>query len=127
MRLRGTWRIIEMQLWDQEAIELIGPAFIEFGKDQTGKFRFIAVEGGWTAAMASAMGVPGSSSPGTAMTRAIKPRGVAGRRWRLTARCMDASTSTLATTRASERCASRMSRKPGAKTAREPSRVMPGV
>lgn len=45
MRLRGTWRITEMQLWDQEAIELIGPAFIEFGKDQTGKFRFIAVEG----------------------------------------------------------------------------------
>jgi len=41
----GTWRIVEMELWDQEAIDLMGPAFIEFGKDQAGQLRFIAVEG----------------------------------------------------------------------------------
>jgi hypothetical protein len=30
---------------DQESIELMGPAFIQFGQDGTGRFRFIAVEG----------------------------------------------------------------------------------
>jgi hypothetical protein len=45
MRIAGTWRISEMELWDREVIELMGPAFIEFGHDATGRFRFIAVEG----------------------------------------------------------------------------------
>lgn len=41
----GTWRISEMELWDQESIDLVGPAYIEFGHDGAGRFRFIAVEG----------------------------------------------------------------------------------
>jgi hypothetical protein len=41
----GSWRIVEMDLWDLDAIELLGPAFIEFNIDGTGRFRFIAVEG----------------------------------------------------------------------------------
>ncbi|MGQ0668145.1 MAG: hypothetical protein ACT4PO_00470 [Actinomycetota bacterium] len=45
MSLTGTWRIVEMDLWDLEAIDLLGPGFIQFGKDRTGHFRFIAVEG----------------------------------------------------------------------------------
>jgi hypothetical protein len=44
MSIEGKWRITEMDLWDQEAIDLLGPAFIEF-KDRSGQFRFIAVEG----------------------------------------------------------------------------------
>lgn len=44
-RIAGTWRLSEMELWDQEAMDLIGPAFIEFGQGGTGRFRFIAVEG----------------------------------------------------------------------------------
>lgn len=43
--IAGKWRIAKMDLWDQEAIDLLGPAFIECGKDRTGQFRFIAVEG----------------------------------------------------------------------------------
>ena len=27
--ISGRWRITEMDLWDQEAIDLLGPAFIE--------------------------------------------------------------------------------------------------
>ena len=46
MRIGGTRRISEMELWDQEPVELMGPAFIEFGHDGTGRFRFIAA-GGW--------------------------------------------------------------------------------
>jgi hypothetical protein len=41
----GKWRIVEMELWDRPAFELLGPAYIEFARDGTGRFRFIAVEG----------------------------------------------------------------------------------
>lgn len=43
--LVGTWRITGMDGWDIEDVELLGPASIEFGRDKTGSFRFIAVEG----------------------------------------------------------------------------------
>jgi hypothetical protein len=39
--ISGKWRITKMDLWDQEAIDLLGPAFIEF-KGERGQFRFIA-------------------------------------------------------------------------------------
>jgi len=41
----GRWRIVEMELWDADAIDLLGPGFIEFDKDLSGRFRFIAVQG----------------------------------------------------------------------------------
>ncbi|OGP87288.1 MAG: hypothetical protein A2Y95_06260 [Deltaproteobacteria bacterium RBG_13_65_10] len=41
----GSWRIVEMELWDQDAFDLAGPAHFTFGKDGLGNFRFIAVEG----------------------------------------------------------------------------------
>ena len=44
MSIAGRWRIVEMDLWDQEALDLVGPATIEIGRDHTGSFRFIAVE-----------------------------------------------------------------------------------
>lgn len=45
MGLFGRWRITDMDLWDQEAIDLVGTAFIQFSAGQSGQFRFIAVEG----------------------------------------------------------------------------------
>jgi hypothetical protein len=44
MGIEGKWRITEMDVWDREAIDLLGPAFIEFAAE-VGSFRFIAVEG----------------------------------------------------------------------------------
>jgi hypothetical protein len=44
MSIAGRWRITEMDSWDQEAIDFLGPAFIELS-GQGGRFRFIAVEG----------------------------------------------------------------------------------
>ena len=41
----GSCRIVEMDLWDSDTIELLGPAFIELKADETGSFRFIAVKG----------------------------------------------------------------------------------
>lgn len=40
----GRWRIVKMDLWDRDAIDLVGPGFIEFFDDGTGRFGFIAVE-----------------------------------------------------------------------------------
>src|SRR5665213_2858077 len=45
MNLVGRWRILEMDLLDREAIELVGPGYLEFSQDGTGRFGFIAVEG----------------------------------------------------------------------------------
>jgi hypothetical protein len=43
--LIGRWRIVEMDLWDRDAIDLVEPGFIEFAKDGAGQFGFIAVRG----------------------------------------------------------------------------------
>lgn len=40
----GRWRITQMDLWDQDAIDLVGPGTIEFRRDQTGQLNFIAIE-----------------------------------------------------------------------------------
>jgi hypothetical protein len=40
----GRWRIVEMDLWDHQALDLVAPATIEFGRDHIGSFRFVAVE-----------------------------------------------------------------------------------
>ena len=45
MPITGRWRIVEMEVRDQEAIDLLGPAFIELAANGQGNFRFIAVEG----------------------------------------------------------------------------------
>jgi hypothetical protein len=34
-----------MELWDQEALDLVVPAFVEFDSDGMGHFQFIAVQG----------------------------------------------------------------------------------
>lgn len=42
---RGTWRITEMEVWDQDAFDLLGPAHFTFDEPGFGRFRFIAVDG----------------------------------------------------------------------------------
>ena len=43
--ITGRWRITEMDNWDQEAIDLVRPGFIEFGEDGLGSLGFIVVTG----------------------------------------------------------------------------------
>lgn len=43
--LTGRWRIVEMDTWDRDAIDLVGPGFVEFARDGVGEFGFIAVHG----------------------------------------------------------------------------------
>lgn len=45
MPVTGRWRIVEMDMWDRDAIDLVEPGFIEFTDDETGEFGFIAVRG----------------------------------------------------------------------------------
>jgi hypothetical protein len=39
----GKWRLVEMEQWDQEFIDLDGPGFISFQKGGRGEMRFGAV------------------------------------------------------------------------------------
>lgn len=45
MSVVGRWRIVATELWDSDALNLVAPAFIEFGEDGLGSFGFIAVQG----------------------------------------------------------------------------------
>ncbi len=44
-KLLTKWRIVDSDLWDRNALDLVDPAYIEFRPDGTGSFRFIVVEG----------------------------------------------------------------------------------
>lgn len=48
-----------MELWDKEAMDLVGPAFIELGAGGMGSFGFIAVEGQLDCRAAPRDGRPG--------------------------------------------------------------------
>jgi hypothetical protein len=41
----GKWSIVEMELWDREALDLVVPAYFSFEPDRMGEFRMIAVSG----------------------------------------------------------------------------------
>jgi len=41
----GTWRIIEMEQWDQDYIDLVVPGYIAFREDNLGEFQFGTVHG----------------------------------------------------------------------------------
>ena len=41
----GSWHITEMQLWERDDIDLLGPGHITFGSDEMGQFQFCAVRG----------------------------------------------------------------------------------
>ena len=59
MSFEGRWRIIEMELWDRDAIDLVGPAFVEISAGGQGRFRFNAVEGSMDTRDVERYGQPG--------------------------------------------------------------------
>ena len=44
--LVGRWRIVEMDLWSQEDVDLVAPGYIEFEPGHMGSLGFIAVQAG---------------------------------------------------------------------------------
>ncbi len=59
MSVVGSWRIVETELWDSDALNLVAPAFIEFGEDGMGSFGFIAVQGEMDCQEVTRDGLPG--------------------------------------------------------------------
>ena len=57
--LVGRWRIVEMDLWAQEDVDLVAPGFIDFEADHMGSLGFIAVQGGLDWRDAPRDGCPG--------------------------------------------------------------------
>ena len=55
----GRWRITEMDNWDQEAVDLVQPGFIEFDDDGLGSLGFIVVTGELDCCDADRDGRPG--------------------------------------------------------------------
>ena len=55
----GRWRITEMDNWDQEAVDLVQPGFIEFDDDGLGSLGFIVVTGKLDCRHAERDGEPG--------------------------------------------------------------------
>lgn len=41
--IKGKWRIVEAEMWDQEALDLVVPAYITFGRDGLGEMQLIAI------------------------------------------------------------------------------------
>ncbi|HSR82763.1 MAG TPA: hypothetical protein VLM11_01100, partial [Streptosporangiaceae bacterium] len=57
--ITGRWRITEMDNWDQEAVDLVQPGFIEFDDDGLGSLGFIVVTGELDCRDAERDGEPG--------------------------------------------------------------------
>jgi hypothetical protein len=55
----GRWRITEMDNWDQEAVDLVQPGFIEFDDAGLGSLGFIVVTGELDCSDAARDGRPG--------------------------------------------------------------------
>jgi len=45
-KFAGKWRIVESELWDRDALDLVVPAHITFDAEGLGQFAMIAVTGG---------------------------------------------------------------------------------
>jgi len=43
---RGSWHIVETELWDQDALDLVQPAFIKFDAECIGSLGMIAIGAG---------------------------------------------------------------------------------
>ena len=71
--LIGRWRIEETDVWDRDALDLVGPAFIGFGRDNTGSFGFIAVRGWMDCRETVIDECPAGNTRGMATMNAIMP------------------------------------------------------
>ena len=61
LAFKGRWRIVAMDLWDKDAIDLVEPGFIKINGEE-GEMRFIAVRAWLDVRYRSRDGVPASPS-----------------------------------------------------------------
>ena len=97
---QGRWRIAEMDLWDNETIDLVEPAFLEI-EGEEGEMRFIAVQAWLDIRYDARAGGPVAEFSWEASTRATNAPAAAGSPWEPPAASLATSTSIWATTQAS--------------------------
>ena len=61
---RGRWRIIEMEVWGKDYLDLVVPAHITFDDEAMGSFQFGTVNGWLDCRFSNAIAYRSSSSPG---------------------------------------------------------------
>jgi hypothetical protein len=97
---QGRWRIAEMDLWDNDALDLVEPAFLEI-KGQEGQMCFIAVTAWLDIRYGAQAGGPIAEFSWEGVDEAINDRAAAGSRPEPPGGSSDTSTSTWATIQAS--------------------------
>lgn len=75
----GKWRIVEMEVFDQEYVDMEVPGYFRIGTDGTGQFQFGWSPGISTAGWSNAVIHHVSSSPGPGRRKAIRSAVGAGR------------------------------------------------
>ncbi len=109
----GSWRIVEMEIWDREYIDLVVPGHITFAKDNLGSFQFGTVQG-WLDCRREGRGdeerIEFSGRDRTTMTPVMVGGGLCSRELS----CTEGYTFTVATTRGSRRSNHRFARDAGA-------------
>ncbi len=111
-RMAGRWRIVEMELWDRDAIDSSGPPSSSSMLKVPAASASSPSRASSTAGTARAGTTRRWSSPGTATTKAIMPPGAVGPSWRPMAHYAATSSSTLVTTRAFGQSGARRPRGP---------------
>jgi hypothetical protein len=97
----GRWRIVEMDVWDNDFLDLVEEAHLTFTGEAGGEIAFGALRGPWMSAMAHAMVRPVPSSRGKATTITIRRADAGGLRSAQPVDLSVTSTSTTATIQAS--------------------------
>jgi hypothetical protein len=77
-----SWRIVLIDVWDRDALDLLGPAYIDITEEASGHFRFIAVTGDIDGRHVKREGCPAIELAGSAWMSVRKRRAEAGPSWR---------------------------------------------
>jgi hypothetical protein len=91
--LKGKWRIVEMEMWDKDFLDMMEPAYIAFDGKAGGEFAFGCVTGSLHCRKATS----GVEFTGKVMTKWTKPRVTAGLRFKKMGRSVEKSACTMAT------------------------------
>jgi len=68
----GRWRIVEMDVWDSDFLDLVEEAHLTFQGKSDGEIAFGLSRASWTCATAPATDRPAPSSRGKGTTRMIR-------------------------------------------------------
>ena len=109
--LKGKWRIVEMELWDNDFLDMMGPAYIAFdGKLAASSLSAVSLQA-YTAARPN----QALTSPGKATTKWTKLPAMVGRNVKKTDRSKAKSASTMVTIQPSKLAHGEFLLAPGAK------------